>query len=90
MMEPLVKAFQELVVSLGPAGAVGVLTSGVVLWFYRRDFIRERRNHTEAREIAARREDRALTLAERNATVMESLAQEIRHLTEWLQKNGQR
>ena len=86
MGEPLAKAFQDLVAAIGPAGAVGVAIAALALFFYRRDFLRERKNHREKQETANKREDRLLTVVERSAVATEALSQEIKRLGDWMRE----
>ena len=63
----------EGIKGLVPLGIGGVL-AGMMFFFYRQDFLRERSNHRAELERQERREDRLLQALERNAAAYERLA----------------
>lgn len=82
----LLKLLSSLATVFGPVGAVAVMMSGVISYFYRRDFLKERARSTAQYERAEAREDRAIGLVKENATASERLSQTISKLADAIER----
>jgi len=81
-----VKLLHNLAAVFGPVGAVAILMSGVIAYFYRRDFLLERKRARAMHERAEAREDRAVDLVKENATTNERLSQTIGRLADSIER----
>jgi hypothetical protein len=79
----------EMIKMLSPLG-IGGLLAGLVLYFYRQDFLRERSHNQAERQRQERREDRLLQVLERNAAAYERLAVTIDTLGTIITKRAER
>jgi hypothetical protein len=66
--------------ALAPLG-VGGLLAGMMFFFYRQDFLRERLSTQVERERLEHREDRLLQIIEKNAGAYERLAVTLEHMS---------
>ena len=66
--------------ALAPLG-VGGLLAGMMFFFYRQDFLRERMSAHAERERLQHREDRLLQVIEKNAAAYERLAVTLEHMS---------
>ena len=64
---------------MAPLG-VGGLLAGVMFFFYRQDFLRERAGAEMERKRLEHREDRLLQIIEKNAAAYERLATTMEHI----------
>lgn len=79
----------DLIKTLSPLG-VGGLLAVMIFVFYRLDFLRERQHNRVECERQAKREERLLSMVERNAAAAERLAVTIENLGKLLERDWRR
>jgi len=84
----LLAALHKLAEIFGPVGAVAIAMSLVLGYFYRKDFLRERKRTQAMHERAEAREDRALGLVKESADATREHAVTTERLSQVIAKLG--
>jgi len=86
----VIEGLQALVVAFGPLGAMGMSLAVVTLYFYRRDFLRQRNGLREAHARRDVREEQMILVVKENAAAMADLTRGMDEFARSLREGQER